>query len=75
MNKIEISKVMYGNGGTNRNKKLFMIYMKYKDYSCVMKRKYLKKWKKIIEKDKSSINKEEDGNEDEEEEEEIEKNE
>ena len=75
MNKIEISKVMYGNGGTNRNKKLVMIYMKYKDYSCVMKRKYLKKWKKIIEKDKSSINKEEDGNEDEEEEEEIEKNE
>ena len=75
MNKIEISKVIYENSGTNRNKKLLMIYMKYKDYSCVMKRKYLKKWKKIIEKEKSSVNKEEEENEDEEEEEEIEKNE
>ena len=75
MNKIEISKVMHENTATNRNKKLLMIYMKYKDYSCVMKRKYLKKWKKIIEKEKSYVNKEEEENEDEEEEEEIEKNE
>ena len=76
MNKIEISKVIYEYDVTNRNKKLSMIYMKYKDYSFVMKKKYLKKWKKIIEKESFSVNKEEgEENEDEEEEEEIEKNE
>jgi hypothetical protein len=76
MNKIEISKVLNEYDVINRNKKISMIYMKYKDYSIVMKKKYLKKWKKIIEKERFSIKKEEgEENEDEEEEEEIEKNE
>ena len=69
MNKIEISKVIPENSDSNRNNKLFMIYMKYKDYSFAMKRKYLKKWKKIVEKEKFSVKKEEGENE------EIEKNE
>ena len=76
MNKIEISNVIYENDVINRNNKLSMISMKYKDYSIVMKRRYLKKWKKILEKENFSVNKEGgEENEDEEEEEEIEKNE
>ena len=68
------------NGGVDRNKKLFIIYRKYNDYSYIMKKKYLRKWKKVIkfygDYEEVEYDEEEDEEvEDEEEEEEIEKKE
>ena len=41
---------IYENGGINKSKKIFIIYRKYTNYSYIMKKKILRKWKKIIEK-------------------------
>ena len=81
VNKNEIVKDICDNGAIDKNKKLFMLYRKYNDYSYVMKKKYLRKWKKVIElygedNEELEYDEEEDEEiEDEEEEEEIEKNE
>jgi hypothetical protein len=78
-NKNEIIKYICENGGVDRNKKLFIIYRKFNDYSYIMKKKYLRKWEKIIkfyEDEELEYDEEEDEEiEDEEEEEEIEKKE
>jgi len=83
VNKNEIVKDICDNGAIDKNKKLFMLYRKYNDYSYVMKKKCLRKWKKLIElydndndNEELEYDEEEDEEiEDEEEEEEIEKNE
>ena len=79
INKNEIINDICENGGVDRNKKLFIIYKKYNDYSYIMKKKYLRKWKKIIkfyEDEELEYDEEEDEEiEDKEEEEEIEKKE
>ena len=76
--KNEIIKDVCENGGIDRNKKLFIIYRKFNDYSYIVKKKYLRKWKKLIkfndDCDEVEYDEEEDEeNEDDEEEEEIEK--
>ena len=81
VNKNEIVKDICDNGAIDKNKKLFMLYRKYNDYSYVMKKKCLRKWKKLIElydneNEELEYDEEEDEEiEDEEEEEEIEKSE
>ena len=88
VNKNEIVKdIICDNGAIDKNKKLFMIYRKYNDYSYVLKKKFLRKWKKLIElydnEDNNDNNNEEieydeeedEEIEDDEEEEEIEKSE
>ena len=85
VNKNEIVKDICDNGAIDKNKKLFMLYRKYNDYSYVMKKKFLRKWKKLIElydnenendNEELEYDEEEDEEiEDEEEEEEIEKSE
>jgi len=71
VNKNEIA--IYDNGAIDKNKKLFIIYRKYNDYSYVMKKKCLRKWKKLIELyDNENVNDNEEIEYDEEEDEEIE---
>ena len=55
INKKYINEDICENGGINRSKKIFIIYRKYSDYSYIMKKKFLLRWKKLI---KDGYNKE-----------------
>ena len=64
INKKSVNEDICENGGINKSKRIFIIYRKYRDYSYIMKKKFLSRWKKLVEDEYNEEDKKEESNKD-----------
>ena len=64
INKKSVNEDICENGGINKSKRIFIIYRKYRDYSYIMKKKFLSRWKKLVEDEYNEEDKKMESNKD-----------